>query len=178
VTRPRATALQFRQLTLEDLPLLHRWLNAGPVLRWYAKRPLTQQEVNDKYAPRASGNSPVKVHLAFVDAKPSGMFQFYPLTAFPEYAAALGARPGWYVTDFFLGEAEARGRGLASELLLAFETLVRQAAPDYTALVAGPHPANKASIRTLRRAGYAFKREVEVAPGEFELLMVRDRPVF
>src|SRR5262249_23019018 len=93
-TRPRATGLQFRQLTLEELPLLDRWLNAGPVLRWYAKRPLTQQEVNDKYAPRASGDSPVKVHVALVDGKASGMFQFYPLAAFPEYAAALGARPG------------------------------------------------------------------------------------
>ena len=158
--------------------MLHRWLNAEPVLRWYAKQPMTPQQLDTKYVPRVSGADPVKCHVALVDGKPSGLFQFYALSAFPEYAAAIGARPGWHGTDFFLGEASARGRGLAPRLLQLFEMLVCEAAPDCTALVAGPHPSNEASLRTLRRAGYAFERNVEVAPGEVESLMVKERPAF
>ena len=170
-----AVGLRFRPLELGDLALLHRWLNAEPVLRWYAKQPMALRQVCDKYAPRVSGLHPVRVHIALVNGEASGLFQFYPMAAFPAYAAAVGADPGWYVTDFFLGEASARGRGFAPRLLRAFETLVREAAPDYTALVAGPEPANAASIRTLRRAGYEFKREAVVGPGQSEYIMVKER---
>jgi RimJ/RimL family protein N-acetyltransferase len=175
-TSQQIAALEFRALELGDLPLLHRWLNAEPVLRWYAKQPMTLQQVSDKYAPRVSGaNHPVRVRIALVNGKASGLFQFYPAAVFPEYAAAIGAEPGWYVTDFFLGEASARGLGFAPRLLRAFEALVREAAPDYTALVAGPHPGNEASIRTLRHAGYEFKREAMVGLGQREYIMVRER---
>lgn len=167
-------ALQFRALELGDLVLLHRWLNAEPVLRWYAKQPMTLQQVCDKYAPRISGAKPVRVHVALVNGEASGLFQFYPVAAFPEYAAAIAAEPGWYATDFFLGEASARGHGFTPRFLRAFEALVREAAPDYTALVAGPDPANAASIRALRRAGYEFKRQAVVGLGQSEYIMVRE----
>ena len=177
MSRSAEPVFRFRPLALGDIELLHRWLNAEPVLRWYAKQLMTPQQVHDKYAPRVSGAHPVKVYVALVNGEASGLFQFYSVAAFPEYAAAIGAEPGWYGTDFFLGEASARGYGFAPRLLRSFEVLVCEAAPDYTALVAGPHSANELSIRALRRAGYEFKRQTVVEPGQPECIMVKERRV-
>ena len=48
------TLLSFRPLHVDDLPLMHRWLNTGFVKQWYNEAwPL--DEVEEKYGSRLRG---------------------------------------------------------------------------------------------------------------------------
>ncbi|MGA7990877.1 MAG: GNAT family N-acetyltransferase [Thermoanaerobaculia bacterium] len=163
----------FRSLWRGDLPLVHAWLNAPPVLGTYAKEPTSPRDIDEKYLPRIEGADPVSVFVACVGGDAAGLFQYYAIASFPEYARAIRAEPGWFGVDFFIGEARLRGRGLAPILLEAFAIVTASAVPDATALVAGPDPASEPSIRSLRRAGFVERHVVEVAPGARELVMVR-----
>lgn len=134
---------------------------------------MSPRDVDDKYLPRIDGADPVSVFVACVDGDAAGLFQYYAIASFPEYARVIRAEPGWCGIDFFIGEARLRGRGLAPILLEAFAGVTASAAPDATALVAGPDPTNDPSIRSLRRAGFVERHVAEIAPGVRELVMVR-----
>jgi hypothetical protein len=122
-------ALAFRALELPELSLVHRWLNEPCVLRWYAKRPYSHNDVAAKYAPRFEGREPVHVFIAAANGEPIGLLQTYWLSKFPDYAALASASLGWADVDFFIGEpayvggvVKARqfgdGRGLAGSSVM------------------------------------------------------------
>ena len=106
----------------------------------------------------------------------AGMVQTYRIADLPDYARSIEVGPGWSGVDYFTGEAEFRGRGLAP---LIIEEFLRAHVFDdrrIATCVSGPDPANERSIRTLRREGFRHLRTVEISPGESEFLMTRDSP--
>ena len=158
--------LAFVPLAREHLELIHRWSNEGPVLKWYATRPLTLADIEGKYLPRIDGTVPTQGYLLLVDDEPAGYWQTYRIDDHPDYARAIDAEPDWSGMDFFIGEERFRGRGLAPRAHVVF---CEEHAPTGI-VVSGPHPENRASIRSLERAGFERLRTVDS-----ELLMVRYR---
>jgi len=151
-------------LVAADLPRLHRWLNDGPVLQWYARRPHTLDEVTARYL---HGDEPTAHYVVIVEDEPAGMIQKYRIEDYPEYARAIGAESGWWGIDYLIGEARLRGRGLAPGMITTF--LAQHVPGD---CVCGPDPKNTASIKTLERAGFHYLRTVAVE-GDLEYLMIR-----
>jgi len=162
-------ALNFEALGEADLPLLHRWLNEDPVLRWYAHKPMTLAEVEAKYLGLIEGTVATRGFVLRVDGEPAGYWQTYRIADHPEYARQIDAEPEWSGMDFFIGEAQYRGRGLAARAHVVF---CDRHAPT-AVVVAGPDPENRASIRSLENAGFVASRTVEVEPGVREVLMIR-----
>lgn len=167
--------IEFRPLVPADLPLLHGWLNQGPVLEWYARAPLSLEQVEQRYRGRLDGSDPTRVWISVVDGADAGMLQTYLVADHPDYARAIAGEAGWAGLDYFTGEARFRGIGLAPRIVDAFVEQVVFAAAEVVACVSGPDPENARSIRTLERAGFRWIRSVEPAPGEREYLMLRPR---
>jgi RimJ/RimL family protein N-acetyltransferase len=165
--------LTFEALRSDHIPILCRWLNAGPVLQWYSHgRPKSIVQVAHHY----ERSRPTRHFIARIDGRPAGMLQTYRIDAYPDYFAQTGAEPGWAGLDYLIGEAEFRGRGLAPGMIERFLDEVVFAEPSVTACLSGPDPANEASVRTLRRAGFETLRTIETGPEEKELLMLKKRP--
>ena len=167
--------IEFRPLTDDDLPLLHRWLNDGPVLEWYARQPRSLEQVGERYRDRIEGRDPTRLYVSRVDGEDAGMFQTYRVADHPEYERAIAGEPGWAGMDYLTGESRFRGIGLGPKLVDRFLVDVVFASSEVLACVSGPDPNNVASIRTLERSGFHWIRSVETAAGEIEYLMLRPR---
>ena len=144
--------LSFRRLEASDLPLLGSWLAEEPALRWYqGGRAPTSEELEAKYLPRIRGEEPVACWILMLEGRPAGFFQTYLLRDFPDHPA--GPRPRAAALDYLLAPAET-GHRLAPPALLEFLRQVVFLAPDVARCYADPDPANLASVRSLRRAGF------------------------
>jgi RimJ/RimL family protein N-acetyltransferase len=169
------TAFSFAELGETDLPLVHRWYQSEPVLRWYARRRHTLDDVRARYLPNIRGEVPTVAYLAHFDGRPGGFIKTYALADYPEYAAALEAEAGWAGIDFFIGEDSLRHRGLGAPMIRAFVEQIVFIRSEVTACVAGPDPDNRASWRALKLAGFEFRRDVTMSDGTRERLMHRAR---
>ena len=149
---------------------MHRWLNDGPVLEWYARRPRGYRELAYHYGRMISGASKTRPYLIRIDGQPAGMIKTYAVGDYPEYCKACGAEPHWYGIDYFLGEF--RGRRLASPMIDRF--LEEVVFPETDTCISGPDPKNERSIRALRAAGFTDLRQIEIS-GDRELLLIRKR---
>lgn len=170
----RDTRVDFRPLEAADLNLLHAWLTEPEVARWYSSGAPTRAAVRRKYLPRIAGRCATRVFVARLDGRDAGLAQTYAIAAYPAYAEALGAGPGWAGLDYFLGEPALRGLGLAHRLVNAFVAKVVAADALVTACASLPAHDNVRSVRTLERAGFRPVRRVELAPGQVDVLMVRE----
>ena len=62
----------FERLKLSDLPLMHRWLNAPHVARWWYAEGSTYPEVEETYVPCIEGRDPTEPYLILYDGLPLG----------------------------------------------------------------------------------------------------------
>ncbi len=172
VREPRARAgIGFRPLARRDLERLHGWLNDPVVARWYTRR--TRAAIGRKYGPRIDGRSPTRVYVVKLDARCIGLAQTYRIADYPDFAAALGAAPGWAGLDYLIGTPEFRGLGLAHRIVDAFVTRVVAAMPGVETCASLPAHGNVRSVRSLERAGFRAHGRVEIERGQLDVLMLR-----
>ena len=149
--------LAFRRLAAGDLPLLQAWLAAEPALRWYAQgRAPTMEGMESKYLPRIRGEVPVSCWILLRAGRPAGYFQAYLARDFPHdfHNQPAVHDPGAAALDYLLAP-EVVGQGLAAPALRVFLQEVVFSWPDVRICYADPDPANLASVRALRRAGFS-----------------------
>lgn len=171
-----ADRVQFRPLRVDDLPLLHQWLNAPHLRRFYQKRPISLPEVETKYAPRTSGAGPTWSHLALLDGRPFGYLQTYRNESYPVYAAVIGQADGASI-DFFIGDATLLGRGLGPAMLRAYLAELAQLFPDVARVYFLHDRENRAALACSARAGFRQVREV-IEDGVPSLLLRWEAPGF
>ena len=151
--------LSLRPLRQEDLPLLHRWLNAPHLRRFYQKAPIELDAVRSKYGARLDLLGPTKSHLALFDGVPFGYLQCYRNASYREYAEQIGVWDGASV-DLFIGEVARLGRGFGSAMLRAYLDEVFRLFPDLSTVYLLHHRENQAAQACSRRAGLRPLREL------------------
>jgi Acetyltransferase (GNAT) domain len=109
----------FRAMKLDDLPLMHRWVNTPHVREWWDALP-TFDAVVTKYAPRVLGKEPTHSFVVEAGSRPVGCIQSYRITDYPDYARYLGSDDCAAGVDLFVGEAEFVGHGAGSAILRKF----------------------------------------------------------
>jgi RimJ/RimL family protein N-acetyltransferase len=149
--------IAFEPLRAEHLPLLHDWLGREHVRRWWRDADESQRHVQDALA----GRDATRYFLIVEDGQPVGMIQTYLLRDEPGWAALIGEGPGGAGVDLLIGEDDAVGRGLGSQVLEQFAREVVFANPDTTAVVATVEEPNRRSWRAFEKAGFEHVRDVE-----------------
>ncbi|WP_456274424.1 GNAT family N-acetyltransferase [Bacillus sp. AK031] len=147
-----------RKMMEEDLSLMGRWLSTDKVYEFYSNngKPLSSEEVANKYLPRIKGSSTVVPYIFQYGEQPSGYLQMYPSSSdelkdwgYPEGTTVWGM-------DCFIGEPSLFNKGLGTRMVDLFtDHIIREANPDY--IVLDPSITNKRAIRCYEKAGFTQK---------------------
>ena len=156
------SVLGFRRMTMDDLPLMYRWLQTSDVLEWWFGGVAPAYEtVAETYGPRIRGEEPTDSYLILYTDLPIGYIQTYMIRDYPEYAAVVDVEEGAAGVDLFIGEAEYLHRGLGSHILRAFlREIVFAGGADRC--VIGPSVKNAIAIRAYEKAGFRHFKTVTV----------------
>lgn len=164
----------FRAMELDDLRLMHRWLQRPHVNRWWGRRE-TYEEVLDRYLPAIDGRDPTDLFLVLLEGREIGFIETYLVEDYPGYATLIGVGDGTAGVDLFIAERSLTGQGIGSEILRRFVSEIVFAKATTRRCVAGPEAANVASMRAFEKAGFHVVREF-VEDGRPHVLVQLDRP--
>jgi len=155
--------ITLRALTLDDLPLIERWLGEDHVGRWWLEGSSIAEELADC---RSSilGEEPTVVLLVLHDRLPIGWCQWYRCADYPDFAADIAAEPDEIGIDYAIGDPAYVGKGIGTELIRRVVGAVRAVRPG-VGVVADPNALNVPSRRALEKNGFAL---VDVRPMQSE----------
>ena len=157
--------ITFRPLALDDLVLLHRWLNNDFVARWWPGWP-TLAQVRARYGPRIEGREPTKCFIVRLDEVEVGFIQSYYIRNWPEYAIGDEGADAAGI-DLFIAERERAYQGLGPRIIRAFLERVVFVHYDVASCIIGPAQNNRAAIRAYEKAGFRYLKTVAI-PGELQ----------
>ena len=163
--------ISFRRLTEDDLPLMHRWLNAKHVARWYRVRGVAEPSlewVTLRYMPRIRGDDPTRAFVIMLGQRPIGYIQAYLIADDPEYATQVQVEDGAAGIDSFIGEPDLVNRGLGRHIVRRFVEGVVFGEMGAPICIIGPEPENKAAIRAYEKAGFLYLKTVATPGGDAE----------
>jgi RimJ/RimL family protein N-acetyltransferase len=153
--------ISFRRMAMDDLPLMHRWLQTPHVLEWWWGGVAPSCEaVAEKYGPRIRGDEPTDCYFILSAEQPIGYIQTYMIRDHPEYAALVDTDANAAGVDLFIGEAEYLHKEFGSHILRAFLRAIIFGAGDATSCVIGPSEANRIAIRAYEKAGFRYFKTV------------------
>ena len=160
--------ISFRRLRASDLELMHRWLNAPHVRRWWYAEGNSYAEIEEHYLPAIEGREATKPFLILHRDEPIGYVQSCRISAEDDetYASLVDVEDPAGV-DLFIGEPQYLHRGLGGHVIRRFLSEHVFSEPGIAVCVIGPEPKNIAAIRAYEKAGFRFFKTIQV-PGEPE----------
>lgn len=162
-------------MTVEDLPVMHEWLQRQHVRRWWTKYE-TLDDVTEHYLPALEGRDATDLYFIVVDGAPAGFIQTYQVSDHREYQQLVEVDEGVAGVDLFLADEGQLGRGLGTRVLEDFVRQVVFAVPTTRACIADPDAENRSSLRAFEKAGFSAVRElVDPGDGRVHVLMRVDR---
>lgn len=174
------TGISFRELRSSDLDLMHRWLSAPHVRRWWYDEGTSRPEIEEAYLPLIEGRDAAKPFVILHEDKPIGYIQYYPISAENDeaYASLVDVKNSAGV-DLFIGEAEYLHRDLGRHIIQNFLSEHIFSDPEIEVCIIGPEPKNAAAIRAYEKAGFRFFKTIQVpVEPEPEYLMKLTREEF
>jgi aminoglycoside 6'-N-acetyltransferase len=149
-------AVSFRSLTHEDLPLVSTWLARPHVHRWWQHQP-SLRAVKSDFGPGIDGSDPTRNFIVFEGDRPVGLIQSYRIEDHPSWRTTLhiiGDFRQHVGIDYLIGETDATGRGLGTEMIRSFVDGIWREYPGAAGIVAAVQQGNQASWRALEKAGF------------------------
>jgi RimJ/RimL family protein N-acetyltransferase len=153
-------------MTLDDLGLLHRWLQQPHVREFYDREPHTFEGVAANYRDKIRGDEPTEPYIASLDATPIGYLQTYRFADYPDYARTIDVGSADAGVDMLIGEPAYAHRGLGAPLLRQFVDEIVWPTTGATTCWIGPAIHNAIAIRCYTKAGFVHARTVLVAGEE------------
>ncbi|HYF93409.1 MAG TPA: GNAT family N-acetyltransferase [Symbiobacteriaceae bacterium] len=145
----------FRRLTMEDLPLMHRWIHTARVKAvWDPDKAWTYSEVVDKYQPRTDGSEPTDSFVIMCDGQPIGYIQTYLWRDYPDYAQHLHLTEEAASLDVFIGDEAYIGKGIGPQMLICFMREIVFANPALDSCIISPEVTNVPAIKAYEKAGF------------------------
>ena len=156
------TRYEFRPLSIDDLPLLARWLKEPHVAAWWPDGEQLQR------IRRHIDDPTIDMFLVHADDRPIGYLQCYDPHG--ETDNAFGDHPpGTRGIDQFIGETDMVNRGHGSALTRAF--VERLFAAGVPRAVTDPDPANLRAVRAYEKAGFRGERIADTPRGRTFLMV-------
>lgn len=145
--------IEFRPFERTDLPQLGRWLATPHVARWWPREDDSAAALEAQYGPTIDGTDPTRLFLIVADGEAVGFCETYLHTDDPAWDRTV-ALPNVAGIDYLIGEPERCGRGLGTQVIAAFCTLVFDLYPGIDGIASLPQSANPASRRVLEKNGF------------------------
>jgi Acetyltransferases, including N-acetylases of ribosomal proteins len=149
--------ITLRRMAEADLPVVEGWMRQPHVAAWWLERSTLERELDD-CARSVRGEQPTNILVVLDGERPIGWCQWYRYADYPDDAPAIGASLDEIGIDYAIGEQDAIGRGLGTQLVAALVEEVRHALPDARFIV-DPSAANLPSRRVLEHNGFTFVEE-------------------
>jgi len=168
----------FRFLAKNDLPKMHRWLNADFVARFW-KPPMTMEEVEKKYGAYIAGAKPTSPYIIMIDGVDVGYIQTYYYSDYGDdggyfgdgYFHALGADKYLAGVDLFIGHKDYIHKGYGVHVLRKFMKDYIFSDPKTVNVIITPEPDNAIAIRTYAKVGFRWYKTIVTPNGDSEYLM-------
>lgn len=161
--------ISFKKLSVQDIPLIHKWLNTPHVHAWYEKdRENPYEVVEEEYEKYITGEDKMDGYIVFIEDQAIGYIQSYKIWDYPEFGEALGYDKSTAAIDIFIGEKEFIGRGLGSVIIKKFLKEIVFEEKGVTVCLIDPEPENKRAIKSYEKAGFRYVRTLQV-PSERDL---------
>lgn len=144
---------RFRAFAEPDIPRQTDWMNQPHVNQWWARGPVTIEQVCKKFAPRLAGTEPVHCYVAELEGMAAGYAQCYRLHDFPDAFNDLELPVGGWGFDWFIGDHTILGRKLGAQFVQRFidDIILPNHHADYA--VVGSRLENIRALRSYARAG-------------------------
>lgn len=158
-------AYSFRPATVDDLPMLRRWLMTPAVVRWWGD-PAEQYVLLQADL----GNPLMAMRIVSFEGRPFAYAQHYDVGSWPQPHFA-GLPSGTRAIDAFVGEPDMLGRGHGAAFLRRLAEQLR--ADGAPAVAIDPDVQNLRARRAYARAGFVGETVVETREGPAVLMVFR-----
>ncbi len=154
-----------RPLTVDDLPLIERWLSDPRVAEWWSDDPAGElADIENEL--RTDGATVYRI--AQLGERPIGLVFRYRIDDYIEYlddlaAARVELPPDAWSMDYLLGESDVVGQGFGAAMVRAACDELWASAATASCVLVPVHADNLRSWRALQRSGFAR------VPGVFEM---------
>jgi aminoglycoside 6'-N-acetyltransferase len=159
--------ISFRLIARTDFPLVSSWLATPHVARWWAAD-ASLAAIEAEYGGCIDGTEPCEMFIAQIESAPIGLIQRYRFDAYPRYidelAHIMTVPADAFSIDYFIGPIEALHQGLGSATINAFASKLWHDNEVATCIIVPTHASNRASWRSLERAGFRRVASGELAP--------------
>ena len=157
---PAEPAISFRPVTLADLPMLRGWMEQAHWREWWGDPDEECGMIRDM----VEGRDTTRPFIFRIDERDCGYIQVWivadqmvePWLTKAPWMRDLPA--GAVGVDLSVGDAADLGKGLGSNVLIAFVDKLR--ADGRTEIFIDPDPANARAIRAYEKAGFAVWPEL------------------
>lgn len=160
------TRLELRPMSRDDLPTMSTWLAQPHVHAWWGDDP-APAALEQEYGPALDGTDPARLRIAMRGDDPIGFIQWYSMDDEPAYrrelATVADVLPGDMSLDYLIGSTTALGHGLGATIISLAAAEIWRDRADATRIVVPVHALNRASWRSLERAGF-----IRIAEGDLE----------
>jgi RimJ/RimL family protein N-acetyltransferase len=169
--------ISFRRLRVDDLSLLHKWLNEPFVKEWYGRDEASDiDSLVKKYNPRIEGKEPTDCYIVYYENSLFGFIQTYKISDYPDYSLQLNiSTEGIAGVDLFIGEQMFVGKGLGSRMLRKFLKEIVFVRGEISACIVDPELKNIRAIKSYEKVGFKHFRTTQVPPEKEEkyLMMLK-----
>ncbi len=154
-----AVSINFRPMTMADLPLMVRWLAQPHIaaVEWGQVHVASLPAATRDFGPAIEGREPTTMMIVQENLRDVGMIQSYRVGDYAEYAhdlAPAGICVDAVRIDYLLGEPDCVGRGLGTAMIRAYVARLLRKYPGAPAVAVGVLQTNPGSWRCLEKAGF------------------------
>ena len=159
--------IEFRALSRDDFPRLAAWLRQPHIERWW-NDDASPAALERDYGGAIDGSEPSRVFIARLDGEPIGLIQSYRLGDYPshldELHTVIAVDPCASSIDYFVGPAERCCQGIGTQMIAAYVRKLWADDGDTPSIVVPTNALNRASWRSLERAGFTRLAEGDLSP--------------
>ncbi|MBA3954630.1 GNAT family N-acetyltransferase [Candidatus Dependentiae bacterium] len=157
----------FKQVTLDDVPLLQKWFNEQHVSTWWPV-PKENEDFFTDFLPRMrKENMP---YIAILGNLPLGYIQLYPVDATETWLQSASLPSNTFGTDQFIAHSEYIGKGYGTRMLNDFICYLIAQDRSLSSFIVDPSPDNIGAIKSYEKVGFKSIGILE-APWGSALLM-------
>lgn len=172
------STFKFRDLTFDDIPLMHQWFNTQHIQAFYSLRPWTEDEVLAKLTPYISGEKPVSGFIILLDEHPIGYLQSYKVSDYPWPNQNLPEKivKSAKGIDLFIGNKDLIGKGVGARIIQLF--IKHHIAPLYSYCIVDPDVRNISAIRCYEKLKFKKHQVIDIedacqCPAQLVLMMLK-----